>query len=160
MGGILAKCCGCCDKNDDESNGDVNERTRLLSGSESMQTPNTDLPNGIYGNGFNIGSQYSRSLPKHLNEEQNALSTVYQDTATSLIDISATVNNNLIESREYMDRAFEYGRLLQQHAAAIAGRHLALMAKERTPFEVEEEEEELPESDRSGSQVVEVQVGW
>jgi len=114
MGGLLSACCG--DDNDSE-NGDMGERTRLLSEHNPSQT---NVPEQMHESGRNF--PYSSSLPK-VNDEQKALQQIQKDIAANVIDISAIDHEHLLEPSDVVEKSTLYNKRLAAVGSRLAAKH-------------------------------------
>ncbi|XP_045601700.1 ragulator complex protein LAMTOR1 isoform X2 [Procambarus clarkii] len=97
---------GCCCSTEQETHsqdGEVNERTRLLSESVS-NAYQVNSSTGEYGN------HYSSSATKK-SDEQTALNRILQQTASNIIDVGA-LDCHTLEQHEYIDRVRTYNQRL------------------------------------------------
>jgi len=136
MGGLLSSCCG--DDNDSE-NGDMGERTRLLSEHSPSQTY---VPESMHDSGRNL--PYSTSLPK-VNDEQNALQQIQKDIAANVIDISAIDHEHLLEPNDVVEKSALYTKRLTSVGSRLAAKHTKTLGMaDIPPADVSKELSDLP----------------
>ncbi|XP_023338155.1 uncharacterized protein LOC111708883 [Eurytemora carolleeae] len=135
MGGFLSSCCG---DNDGSESGDEGERTRLISENSPQQTY---IPELIHDQGRNL--PFSTSLPK-VNDEQNALQNILQDTAASVIDISAIDHQHVVEQADYQEKSALYGKRLSSVGVRLAAKHARPMGMVDTQGDILKDLSEEP----------------
>jgi len=121
MGSVLSSCCG---EDAQSDNGDISERTRLISDQSIQQT---QIPEGLH-NESGLMPPYSASLPK-ATDEQSALTRILHDTATNIIDISAIEHMGGLEHHDYVDRAAHYGKKLSAVGGGIVAKNTRTVDK-------------------------------
>ncbi|EEB09945.1 conserved hypothetical protein [Pediculus humanus corporis] len=96
----MGACTSCCDSEESGTGGEPNERTHLLV------DPVSNTPNNlhrVHSDEFVPG--YNNLLPK--NDELSALTKILNETANSVIDVSALDSHDL-EQHEYYERMKAY----------------------------------------------------
>jgi len=136
MGAILSYCCG---GDDDSQNGDMGERTRLLSEHSPVQT---HIPELMHDAGRNM--PYGTSLPKQ-NEEQNLLQQIQKEIAANVIDISAIDHLPVLEQNDIVEKATLYSKRLAAVGSRLAAAHSKTLGMADTaPQDVNKELTDLP----------------